>query len=60
MKRRYTSYQIEGSVCIYNKRSSPVHASMKSCSQAGGKDAIYLWVVMLGFSFKSLSWLIIY
>lgn len=59
MKRRYTSYQIEGSSCIY-KRSSPVRASMKSCSQAGGKDAIYLWVAMLGFPFKSLSRLIIY
>lgn len=60
MERRYTSYQKEGSGCICNKQSSPVHASMKPCSEAGGKDAIYLWVVTVRFPFKSLSWLIIY
>ena len=46
--------------CNCSKQSLPVHTSKKLRSEAGGKDAIYLWVMMLGFPFKSLSWLIIY
>lgn len=45
---------------ISNQQSIPACASMKPCLEASGKDAIYLWMVQLGFPFKSLSRLIIY
>lgn len=45
---------------ISNQQRIPACASMKLCLEASGKDAIYLWMVQLGFPFKSLSWLIIY